>query len=228
MPCACRWHRQSATVGAGRDAGWSARNGVGDWRERMRLRTGQVAPSFQAIDIYGRRVALSQYRGTNLLLSFNRAAVCPLCNIRTWHLINRYVMYQRLGLHIIAFYESAPGRSHSYLDRLEAPFPIIADLERNIYSLYGLESSWLGAVKARLTRLGMYHEAAAKTLGGNVLPNVYQMDGRFRRLPADFLVGPDLRIRLAHYGQRSEEHTSELQSLTNLVCRLLLEKKKTV
>src|SRR5438093_12438815 len=27
-------------------------------------------------------------------------------------------------------------------------------------------------------------------------------------------------------GERSEEHTSELQSLTNLVCRLLLEKKK--
>src|SRR5437016_10010759 len=31
----------------------------------------------------------------------------------------------------------------------------------------------------------------------------------------------------ADYDQnRSEEHTSELQSLTNLVCRLLLEKKK--
>src|SRR2546430_7660739 len=28
-------------------------------------------------------------------------------------------------------------------------------------------------------------------------------------------------------GQRSEEHTSELQSQSNLVCRLLLEKKKT-
>src|SRR2546426_11217654 len=28
-------------------------------------------------------------------------------------------------------------------------------------------------------------------------------------------------------GQRSEEHTSELQSPCNLVCRLLLEKKKT-
>src|SRR5260221_10302804 len=152
------------------------RAGEGDWRARMRLRTGQVAPSFQAIDIYGRRVALSHYRGTNLLLSFNRAAVCPLCNIRTWHLINRYGMYQRLGMQIIAFYESSPGRSHSYLDRLEAPFPIIADLERNIYSLYGLESSWLGAVNARLTRWG-----------------------------------------------RSEEHTSELQSHSDLVCRLLLE-----
>src|SRR5262249_57367144 len=29
-----------------------------------------------------------------------------------------------------------------------------------------------------------------------------------------------------HPGARSEEHTSELQSLTNLVCRLLLEKQK--
>src|SRR2546427_9507554 len=29
-----------------------------------------------------------------------------------------------------------------------------------------------------------------------------------------------------HFG-RSEEHTSELQSQSNLVCRLLLEKKKT-
>src|SRR5258706_3195577 len=28
-------------------------------------------------------------------------------------------------------------------------------------------------------------------------------------------------------GRRSEEHTSELQSLTNLVCRLLLETKTT-
>src|SRR2546430_7220708 len=29
-----------------------------------------------------------------------------------------------------------------------------------------------------------------------------------------------------HVGRRSEEHTSELQSQSNLVCRLLLEKKK--
>src|ERR1019366_10708931 len=33
------------------------------------------------------------------------------------------------------------------------------------------------------------------------------------------------RAILQHWQHRSEEHTSELQSLTNLVCRLLLEKK---
>src|SRR5258706_2254088 len=33
--------------------------------------------------------------------------------------------------------------------------------------------------------------------------------------------------RRAILWSRSEEHTSELQSLTNIVCRLLLEKKKS-
>src|SRR5438046_640292 len=38
--------------------------------------------------------------------------------------------------------------------------------------------------------------------------------------------GRGLRVQPDGDGPRSEEHTSELQSLTNLVCRLLLEKKK--
>src|SRR2546427_6151554 len=40
-----------------------------------------------------------------------------------------------------------------------------------------------------------------------------------RRVPLSRSAGPP--------GDRSEEHTSELQSQSNLVCRLLLEKKKT-
>src|SRR2546427_1927299 len=44
--------------------------------------------------------------------------------------------------------------------------------------------------------------------------------------------GPDRPRRCRHAAgsgssSRSEEHTSELQSQSNLVCRLLLEKKKT-
>src|SRR2546430_13100992 len=35
-------------------------------------------------------------------------------------------------------------------------------------------------------------------------------------------------VRLAQRARRSEEHTSELQSQSNLVCRLLLEKKKQI
>src|SRR2546430_9472772 len=38
--------------------------------------------------------------------------------------------------------------------------------------------------------------------------------------------GRPRRTRVHGSGARSEEHTSELQSQSNLVCRLLLEKKK--
>src|SRR2546425_7361474 len=48
-----------------------------------------------------------------------------------------------------------------------------------------------------------------------------------RKLPSrrGFLVAAGLEQALS-YLERSEEHTSELQSLAYLVCRLLLEKKK--
>src|SRR5262249_60506327 len=55
-------------------------------------------------------------------------------------------------------------------------------------------------------------------------------EGRHRGIDAFQRIGRerlevDLRARREAV-LRSEEHTSELQSLTNLVCRLLLEKKK--
>src|SRR5262249_13578602 len=64
------------------------------------------------------------------------------------------------------------------------------------------------------------------------LSQLYQLRGRVGRsnrhayayllIPSEESLTPIARRRL-----RSEEHTSELQSLTNLVCRLLLEKKKS-
>src|SRR5690242_7091928 len=45
-----------------------------------------------------------------------------------------------------------------------------------------------------------------------------------REVNVNFLTDPR---KETHFYIRSEEHTSELQSHVNLVCRLLLEKKKT-
>src|SRR5438876_9248181 len=47
---------------------------------------------------------------------------------------------------------------------------------------------------------------------------------RLRSVAASFTVN-DLPKSIAWYRDRSEEHTSELQSPVHLVCRLLLEKK---
>src|SRR5256885_8979813 len=51
-----------------------------------------------------------------------------------------------------------------------------------------------------------------------------------RAMPAQPISGtlsPNI-ARLSRAAKRSEEHTSELQSPCNLVCRLLLEKKKYI
>src|SRR3989441_8839124 len=51
--------------------------------------------------------------------------------------------------------------------------------------------------------------------------------GRTRRAPGRRRRRPASSPSHSCTGERSEEHTSELQSLAYLVCRLLLEKKKT-
>src|SRR5690554_7667141 len=61
------------------------------------------------------------------------------------------------------------------------------------------------------------------TLFRSVKPCAGSIDQRERLLP--YL--PDLYVKHIDLHDRSEEHTSELQSRPHLVCRLLLEKKKT-
>src|SRR5437016_11806298 len=63
--------------------------------------------------------------------------------------------------------------------------------------------------------LGGVHQAAVGVVDDHEFLGFQQVVGDKQR--AQGVVGDDAR---------SEEHTSELQSLTNLVCRLLLEKKK--
>lgn len=166
----------------------------------MRLHAGQFAPDFDVLDIYGQRVTLAQFVGKKLLVSFHRAAVCPLCNLRMLYLMDRYEDYRRRGLSMVAFFESSPAVVHRYLDRHHPPFPVIADLGRQVYSLYGLESSRLGALRALLFRQPTYWRAYRRHAGGGYFSQLFDMDGTFGRLPADFLIGPDLRIQTAYYG----------------------------
>src|SRR2546427_9240704 len=51
--------------------------------------------------------------------------------------------------------------------------------------------------------------------------------GRFAEEPGPRPVAQHVGVGRHREQRRSEEHTSELQSQSNLVCRLLLEKKKT-
>src|SRR5256885_8741473 len=76
------------------------------------------------------------------------------------------------------------------------------------------------------SRRGAAQGAAGREVGGPA--------AKYRRAPQGNLAGkwaglkksPQLGQAIDQLLARSEEHTSELQSPCNLVCRLLLEKKK--
>src|SRR5256886_5645045 len=64
---------------------------------------------------------------------------------------------------------------------------------------------------------------AGKVRSATILaPTATQTDGMSKTA---FVLGPEKALEIINR-MRSEEHTSELQSQSNLVCRLLLEKKK--
>src|SRR5205807_10395355 len=99
------------------------------------------------------------------------------------------------------FLFTAPATTHIYTLSLHDALPI-----SQFRTAHAIEDA-LVLLFGQLAALERLTEGT-QTLGGRLL----------RRHPA---IPP-----LCHRSNRSEEHTSELQSPCNLVCRLLLEKKK--
>src|SRR5256885_8842538 len=94
-----------------------------------------------------------------------------------------------------------------------------ADSDPQVYGI-GLKELW--EIEPKMHQAGLVIHSAgwpldADTYGGSFL---YHMEDNL--VSVGFVVG----LSYANPYLRSEEHTSELQSPCNLVCRLLLEKKK--
>ncbi len=165
----------------------------------MRIEVGQPAKNFKVEDIYGNLVIVDDYTGQKLLLAFFRHAAYPLCNLRVHQLIQSYPFLQVRGLSILAFFEYSKENILRYVGQQHAPFPIVADPERRIYKLYGVESSWLGTLRG-LLRLSDFSNAASKGL------LFFNPHNDVALIPADFLIGADLVIQTAYYGKDIGDH----------------------
>src|SRR2546430_9747675 len=94
------------------------------------------------------------------------------------------------------------------------------------------DKEWQGD-KRRGLEQGLFHVLSerARELAGSVQLQTksfaieLRVDGTLNK--GEFRVQPVWDETEAGHTMRSEEHTSELQSQSNLVCRLLLEQKKT-
>src|SRR2546430_6401623 len=89
--------------------------------------------------------------------------------------------------------------------------PVKKRIPKPDLSKYDSTPLYLYTEKDSLNRVTVLKETAK---------DIYLIAGRY------FGVEGDARLYTPLTDERSEEHTSELQSQSNLVCRLLLEKKK--
>jgi thioredoxin-dependent peroxiredoxin len=169
----------------------------------MALHPGMPAPAFQVEDLHGNPVALDDYVGKTLLLSFFRNSACALCNLRVHLLIQRYPQYQARGLEIVAVFESPRDSMLQYVGRQQAPFPLIADPQALLYRLYEVETSEEKVAVTMAMPETQQHIAEAAAAGFAL---TREPGSNFHRIPADFLIGPDLLIQRAHYAQHITDH----------------------
>src|SRR5713101_8807706 len=117
----------------------------------------------------------------------------------------------------------------------------MVEVNSTFYSVPDLRmvERWCAATPDRFTfdvklhQLFSFHSTAAKLLPPDLLQRAKtDGTGKVKRTPAleeamlnVFLGSMSILRSAGKLGARSEEHTSELQSHVNLVCRLLLEKK---
>lgn len=165
----------------------------------MRLKAGDTAPAFSLVDIHGKPV-IFPIQGRRVMLSFYRYASCPFCNLRIHELDKQAEAYRQQGLELIAVFQSPVEKIHHYAGKQQAAFPIIADPDRHLYRLYGVESSWWGMVKAFFGRPA----EIARAIGQGFLPG--SMEGEKHRLPADFIIERDGSLLASYYGRDIGDH----------------------
>jgi peroxiredoxin len=162
------------------------------------VKAGSIAPTFEATTYRGDPLTLESFRGAKLWLSFYRFASCALCNYRIHELMARYEEFADAGIRIVGVMQSAPEQIAKYATKRKAPFPIIADPERNLYQQYGVTPSVLGLLKLRV------FSTAFKALLSGIVPGIPDLP--LSMVPADFLIDPEGMVWSAYYGQAVSDH----------------------
>lgn len=165
----------------------------------MKLKTGECAMAFQAKDIVGRDVDFSPKKGERTLLSFYRYASCPFCNLRMHYLRKKFPELQAAGLNCIAVFQSPVESIREYVGKEDSPFPIIADPQRSLYKLYGVEASLVGLLKG-----GVKASLLMEALKLGYKPG--KMEGSKTLVPADFLINENFIVDVAYYGSDIADH----------------------
>lgn len=163
-----------------------------------RLVRGQLAPDFEATTYRGERIALRDFRGHKLLLSFFRNSSCMFCNYRIHQLAARQSELSAAGIVVLGVMESSAEEIARYAGHNHPSLPIVADPDRTLYHLYGVRSDPWGVVSLRISITFL------RAIFAGYFPKLVQPPSA--TIPIDVLVDPEGLVWEAHYGTDFADH----------------------
>jgi peroxiredoxin len=167
----------------------------------MPLNENQPAPDFQASDILGNPVRISDLKGKKILLTFYRHVGCPFTNLRFLELQELDSYFRKMNLVVLAIYESSSENLLRYSSGESFYARMISNTEYDLYSIYDIEQSTLKILYS------MYKGAYAKgEEGRRRFKEIFCPEGRKDTLGGDFLIDEDGYIKYAYYNQYLGDH----------------------
>lgn len=164
------------------------------------------APEFEKSDIFGREVKFQNYLGKKVYLAFFRHAGCPFCNLRIHSLLGVRREVQNHGLQMIFVSESMRRViiKNKFHQRI-SPIAMLADPDKDLFTLYGLENSFLRTALSYATSF-LPRVIEAKSAG---VP-IHLITGKesFSTMPAEFLIDEEGIIRELHYSRSLTDRIS--------------------
>ncbi len=166
----------------------------------MRLNKSNQAIEFEAQDINGNTIRLSDFLGKPVVLSFFRDASCPFCNMRVFEYTKKFDKWRKQGIEVITVFTSDNEKIQRFVQKNPRPFFTIGDPDLRIYQQYGVDQSVSGLLKALLFKApriisGFYRGAKADVKNPNA-----------KVMPADFIISPSGRVLHAWYGRNASDH----------------------
>lgn len=179
-------------------------------KKQTAVEVGQKAPELAVQDVSNKLVKLENLEGKKVLLSFLRYAGCPVCHYRIHELKAEYEAMAAMGWEVVLVFETPAEQLAKYQAEFDFTFVLIADPENTLYDRYAIERS-----TGKMFKTAGQKEVNERFKKGKELyTEKYKRDGKMNRIGADFVIGPDSKVILTHYGAHIGDHIPLNELLT--------------
>ncbi|MBL4862892.1 MAG: thioredoxin-dependent thiol peroxidase [Crocinitomicaceae bacterium] len=131
------------------------------------LVVGDQAPEFSSKDQKGKEIKLSDFTGKKVVIYFYPKDNTPGCTLQACNLRDNYDTLQEAGIVILGVSADTEEKHQKFINRFDLPFPLIADVEKDLLNLYGVwgEKKFMGRTFDGIHRMTFVLDESHKIVG---------------------------------------------------------------